>query len=41
MQGSSRDTDIENRLMNKRSGGGESEMKGESNMETYIPPYVK
>ena len=39
MQGSSGDTDIENRLMDMgRWGGeeGEGGMYGESNMETYI-----
>ena len=40
-QGSNRDIDIENRLVDKRSGGGEGGMKGESNMETYTLPCVK
>ena len=37
LQGSSRETDIENRFMDTRGRGrGEGEMYGESNMETYI-----
>ena len=36
-QGSSGDTDIENRLVDTGGGGrGEGEMYGESNMESYI-----
>ena len=30
------ETDIENRLMHMGRGGGEGEMYGKSNMETYI-----
>ena len=36
MQGSSGETDIENRLMDTEKRGGEGEMYGESNMETHI-----
>ena len=34
LQGNNGETDIENRLMD--TGGGEGEMYGKSNMETYI-----
>jgi len=36
LQGSIGETDIENRLMDMGERGGEGEMYGESNMETYI-----
>ena len=36
LQGSSGETDIENRLMDTGERGGEGEMYAESNMETYI-----
>jgi len=37
LQGSNGKTDIENRLMDRhRERGGEGEMYGKSNMETYI-----
>ena len=36
LQGSDGETDIENRLMDMDRRGGEGEMYGESNMETYI-----
>ena len=40
MQGSNRDTDIENRLMDMEGAGeGEGEMYGESNMDTYNTIY--
>ena len=45
LQGSSGDTDIENRLRNMMGGGGIQEGEGgvylESNMETYTLPYIK
>ena len=40
MQGSKRDTDIKNRLLDTM-GEGEGGMTGESSIETYILPYVK
>ena len=40
--GSNEDADIENRLTDMDSGEeGEGEIKGESSMKVYIPPYVK
>ena len=36
LQGSNGVTDIENRLMDMGKRGGEGEMNGKSNMETYI-----
>ena len=42
LQGSNRETDIENRLMDMGRGGergGEGEMYGKGNMETYIIIY--
>ena len=36
MQGSNEETDIENKLTDTGEREGESEMYGESNMETYI-----
>ena len=36
MQGSNGETDIENRLMDIGERGGDSEMYGKSNTETYI-----
>ena len=36
MQGSNGETNKENRLINTEKRGGEGEMYGESNMETYI-----
>ena len=39
--GSSGDTDIEYRLVDTVSGEGEGGTNGESNMETYMPPYAK
>ena len=42
LQGSSGDTDIENRLMDMGVGRGwEDGMNGESNMDSYTLPYVK
>ena len=42
MQDSSRDTDLENRLMDKgRVEEGDSEMNGERSMEAYTLPFVK
>ena len=35
-QGSNGETDIENRLIDTGERGGEGELYGESNMETYI-----
>ena len=42
MQGSSGDTDIENRFMDKGGGEvGEGERNGESTVEAYTLPYAK
>ena len=40
MQGSKRDTDIKNRLLDTM-GEGEGGMTGESSLETYTSPWVK
>ena len=41
LQGSSGDTDIENRLTDSGRGEEESETEGETSMEAYTLPYVK
>ena len=40
LQGRNGDTDVENRLADTAEEG-ESGMNGESNTETYTPPYAK
>ena len=40
MQGSRRDTDVKNRLLDY-AGEGKNEMIGESSAETLILPYLK
>ena len=40
MQGSSRDTDTENRLVDTEQEGGEGGTNGGSSMDTYILPCV-